>query len=376
MGEYQYYEFQAIDRPLSEADRETLRDLSTRARITATSLTNHYEWGDFKGDPRRLMERWFDLHLYLANWGTRQLMMRLPKRLMRRARLDAFLPDVDWVKVWERGENLIVDMCRDEVEQDHDDWDDGSGWLGVLAPLRADVLSGDLRLFYLLWLTALEDGALAADAYEPLAGIGPLTGALGAAADFFGIDRDLLHAAAERVDGSDFTVPDGVTRAAIAELSDAEKTDLLMRVVDGDPHVAAEIRQSVRAEDARPVSERRTVGALTVRAAEIRRERERAETERLAEEKRRREQEAERVRRKHLDDLRRRGAAVWREIETDIAHRSAPGYDRAAALLFDLKAIAAEDGTLADFIHQLDAIRDRHARKGSFLERLRVLDER
>ncbi len=55
MSEYQYYEFQAIDRPLSEADRQALRDLSTRARITATSFTNSYEWGDFKGDPAQLM---------------------------------------------------------------------------------------------------------------------------------------------------------------------------------------------------------------------------------------------------------------------------------------------------------------------------------
>ena len=117
MSEYQYYEFQAIDRPLGEAEREALRALSSRARITAASFTNHYEWGDFKGDPRQLVERWFDLHLYLANWGTRRLMMRLPKRLMERERLDLFLLDVDWVKVWEAGENLIVDMCRDEIEE-------------------------------------------------------------------------------------------------------------------------------------------------------------------------------------------------------------------------------------------------------------------
>ncbi len=76
MSEYQYYEFQAIDRPLGEADREALRALSTRARITATSFTNSYEWGAFKGDPARLMERWFDLHLYLANWGARRFMIR------------------------------------------------------------------------------------------------------------------------------------------------------------------------------------------------------------------------------------------------------------------------------------------------------------
>jgi hypothetical protein len=38
MSEYQYFEFQAIDRPLSEADRKALRDLSTRARIHGHEL--------------------------------------------------------------------------------------------------------------------------------------------------------------------------------------------------------------------------------------------------------------------------------------------------------------------------------------------------
>src|SRR3546814_1675640 len=67
MSEYQYYEFQAIDRPLDRAAQEALRSISSRARISATSFTNHYEWGDLKGDPCKLMEQWFDLHLYLTN---------------------------------------------------------------------------------------------------------------------------------------------------------------------------------------------------------------------------------------------------------------------------------------------------------------------
>jgi hypothetical protein len=125
MSEYQYYEFQAIDHPLSEADRQALRDLSTRARITATSFTNSYEWGDFKGDPAKLMERWFDLHLYLANWGSRRLMIRLPERLVDRRSLDAFLGEVDCATLWVSGENLIVDISCDEVE--FEDWDDGLG---------------------------------------------------------------------------------------------------------------------------------------------------------------------------------------------------------------------------------------------------------
>jgi hypothetical protein len=66
MSEYQYYEFQAIDRPLSERERRELRACSTRATITSTRFVNHYEWGDLKGDPRAWMEKYFDAFLYLA----------------------------------------------------------------------------------------------------------------------------------------------------------------------------------------------------------------------------------------------------------------------------------------------------------------------
>ena len=196
MSEYQYYEFQAIDRPLTKAEQEMLRALSTRGRITATSFTNHYEWGDFKGDPKRLMESSFDLHLHLANWGTRRLMMRTPKGLIDRHGLSIFLDEVDWVTLWSKGDHTILDMCRDEVEPDHDDWDDGAGWLAALAPLRGDILAGDPRLFYLLWLSAVAEDLLPDDTPEPLPGLGPLTGGLEAAAAFFDIDRDLVEAGA------------------------------------------------------------------------------------------------------------------------------------------------------------------------------------
>src|SRR3954451_14120121 len=67
-SEYKYYEFAAVDRPLGARDLDALRALSTRAHITPTSFVNTYEWGSFKGDPRRLVERYFDAFLYLANW--------------------------------------------------------------------------------------------------------------------------------------------------------------------------------------------------------------------------------------------------------------------------------------------------------------------
>ena len=197
MSEYQYYEFQAIDRPLDAADRKALRSLSSRAQITATSFTNHYEWGDFKGSPRQLMERWFDLHLHIAYWGTRRLMIRLPKRLIDQDRLDAWLMGTDLAELIEAGDNLILDIHDDREDALGDDWDDGTGWLAAMAPLRAELLSGDWRLAYLLWLTGVQNGSLREDAPEPLPGIAPLSSGLQAFADFLRIDPDLVQSAAE-----------------------------------------------------------------------------------------------------------------------------------------------------------------------------------
>lgn len=377
MSEYQYYEFQAIDRPLCEADREALRALSTRARITSTSFTNSYEWGAFKGDPARLMERWFDLHLYLANWGARRFIIRLPARLIDRPLLSAFLREVDCATLKLAGDNLILDIARDEVESEG--WDDGSGWLAALAPLRADVLAGDLRMFYLLWLTAIEADAFEPDEPEPLPGAGPLTGALEAFADFLAIDRDLVAAAAERPANPVFETPASseASRRIIAAMTDREKTDVLVRLLAGDAHVPAELRALVRQrlmeERGAPPIAPRTVGELRSRAEAIRHEREHVEAERAAAERKRREAEADRLRRARLDAIVRRGESVWREIDAEIELRNAAGYDRAASLLSDLRAIAEETGETRSFDQRLQTIRARHARKGSFIERLKRL---
>jgi hypothetical protein len=377
MSEYQYYEFQAIDRPLSGADQEALRALSTRARISATSFTNSYEWGDFKGDPARLMENWFELHLYLANWGSRRLMIRWPARLLDRHLLGAFLGEVDYAELRVVGQNLILDIVCEEVESE--DWDDGSGWLAALAPLRSDVLGGDLRLFYLLWLTAVEAGVFEPDEPEPMPGIGPMTGALEAFADFFNIDPDLVAAAAERSADPLAGKPASseAVQPIIAAMTDQEKTKLLARSFDGDAHVTSELRALVRHRlmseiDASLVAAR-TVGQLRARADAIRRARERAQADKAAAERKRREDEAERSRRARLDAVIRRGESVWREIEAEIERRNATGYDKAAGLLFDLRAIAEEKDATEDFVRRLQMIRERHARKERFIERLAKL---
>jgi len=50
MSQYEYYEFQAVDRRLNVRDMQELRACSSRAQITPTSFTNEYHLGSFKGD--------------------------------------------------------------------------------------------------------------------------------------------------------------------------------------------------------------------------------------------------------------------------------------------------------------------------------------
>ncbi len=376
MSEYQYYEFQAVDRPLQPADQQALRALSTRARITATSFTNTYEWGDFRGDPIELMERWFDLHLYLANWGTRRLMIRLPKRLMDQQRLEKLLCDVDCAQLLDSGDNLILDIGRDL--EDLVDWDDGSSWLAALAGLRSDLLQGDLRIFYLLWLMMVQEEVFDSEVPEPMPGLGPMNASLEAFVDFFGLDSDMVEAAAERLVAVDANraSPDAV-RDALEAMTEREKNTMLMRLYDGDPHVMAELRVAIRSRLSRGADSSpgaaRTAGELLARAGAIRVERERAEAEQAAAERQRQAEQAEKARRKRLDAIAQRGDQTWSEIEVEIERRNAVGYDRATSLLNDLQAIARERGRIADFIDRLRMIRERHAQKRGLMERLRKM---
>ena len=374
MSEYQYYEFLAIDRPLDKAAQAHLRALSSRAHITATGFTNTYQWGDFKGNADKLMEDLFDLHLYLANWGTRRLMIRLPERLIDRRVVDACLVEPECATARVVGDHLILAI---QVQELRTEWDEGPGWLAALAPLRADLLAGDMRLLYLLWLMAVEWEVVDPDTPEPLPGIGPMSGALESFATFFCLDPDLIKAAAERdgVAAGDMITPDAA-RETIAAMDEPEKLTFLSRLFEGDPHVAAELRAAVRnrlaaGRDTTPMPPR-TAGELRTRAEAIRLAREQESTRLAMEMSERLAREQEAKRQERLLAVARRGEGVWRDVETEIERSNASAYNRAVEWLMDLRAVAQERDTLPEFARRVDAIRERHARKARFLQRIAV----
>ncbi|MGH3158443.1 MAG: hypothetical protein ACRDNF_17980 [Streptosporangiaceae bacterium] len=153
MSEYQYYEFLAIDRPLHDAEQAEVRSLSTRARITATGFVNEYHSGDFKGSSSRLMERYYDAHLYVTNWGTHQVMLRLPCDLLEPGVVEDYRVD-DQLSPWVADEFIVLDfISEDDAGEFAFDYD-AEALLSAIVGVRAELAAGDLRPLYLAWLAA------------------------------------------------------------------------------------------------------------------------------------------------------------------------------------------------------------------------------
>ncbi|HEX6353203.1 hypothetical protein [Actinophytocola sp.] len=149
MSTYQYYEFLAVDRPLDERAQAEVRSLSTRARISATSFVNEYHWGDFSGNPSKMMERYYDAHLYLANWGTRHLMLRLPTTVLDLDVVDQYCIG-DEVTAWTVDKHLVLSLVNEDEEGD---WDvEPPGMLAAIIGVRSELATGDHRALYLAWL--------------------------------------------------------------------------------------------------------------------------------------------------------------------------------------------------------------------------------
>lgn len=100
-----------------------------------------------------MVERYFDAFLYLANWGTRRLMFRLPRGVLDAETAGQYCY-TDTASVIKTGSHLILSLYVDR--EPDDDWDEPGGQLAAMVQARAELAAGDVRLLYLAWLLALQ----------------------------------------------------------------------------------------------------------------------------------------------------------------------------------------------------------------------------
>jgi len=165
MSEYQYYEFLAIDRPLTDQEQGTLRKYSSRATITSSRFVVNYSWGGFRGNAADWMEKYFDAFLHLANWGTHELMLRLPQNVLPLVKAKQYCAG-DSASARAKGGHLVLSFRSDDEEGG--EWvDEDNDTLASLLPVRTELASGDLRALYLTWLGCAGLGELEDEDPEP-----------------------------------------------------------------------------------------------------------------------------------------------------------------------------------------------------------------
>jgi hypothetical protein len=382
MSEYQYYEFQAIDRPLDNRAMAALRAITSRADITPTSLVNVYHWGDFKGDPDRLMDQYFDAHLYVANWGTRRLMLRLPTPAFPIATAKPYtVPYV--LKARATKTHVVLDF-HSESDDGDEDFEEGGGWLASLIPLRSDLLAGDLGCLYLSWLAGVQNDEVDEDKPEPPVppGLRQMSAPLRRLMDFLRLDSDLVEVAAAA--SSEATLSGPTTEELtswVAELPLEEKDNLLVRLMQGEGvPLTSEMLQWFRKDFARRQTQtgqdeasrvpQRTAGDLIEARDQLASEKRRKAAERAAKEQAKRARAQAAARARHLDALTGQEEQLWRQVETAIQTRQPKEYDHAVDVLRDLRDLAERTGTGEEVAGRIHALRERHRSKPTFMKRL------
>lgn len=210
MSEYQHYQFLAADKPLTDEQVASIRKLTTRATLTRTTFVNSYQWGDFKGSCDQLMERYYDAHLYFANWGHREVILRWPAHQLPLHVAERYCTGPS-ANARQHGGHVLITLVSDDENGELDDFNElfdfeGYGydsdpeeeWLPSIAQARSSVAAGDMRLLYLAWLLCLSNGDLHDDDIEPPlpSGLAALPDSLTDLAAFLRIGPNLINAAA------------------------------------------------------------------------------------------------------------------------------------------------------------------------------------
>jgi hypothetical protein len=373
MSEYQYFEFAAIDRPLTDGEMAALRAVSTRAVITPSGFVNHYEWGGLKADPLDWMRRYFDACVYLADWAHCRFALRLPRDMFGQAELKPFgvkqsltidASEDHWILDWSLEGS---DNCDRFAE------DDGRGWMGRLVPLRDELIRGDQRSLYLGWLAGAAKGEVPETTLEPTvpAGLSQLSAAQNALAAFLEIDADIIAAAAiGSADASDR--PESVD-AWLQSLSPDELRSMLKSIVRADrPNPQREVASRYRAwhrqhaPQTAPEARRRSVAelrSLAVPAGEERRRRDALAREQQAAARRTQRDAQLRL---LMSDVDKRWLALHQQAERG----SASAYEQAVRALSDLAEAYAIVSDRKTFDRELRRFLVRHAKRGALLRRL------
>jgi hypothetical protein len=385
MSEYQYYEFQSVDRRLTQSEQEALSQLSSRAQISSNRAIFVYNYGDLPGNEKQLLVKYFDAMFYIANWGSLQLMFRFPKGLIDVELMQKYCIE-DIVEVSEINNFVILEISINE-EEGFDGWIEGEGNLSSLIGLRQEILQGDYRLLYLAWLKGItyldelddedederdddEENDEKNDEEEGLEppvppNFGKLSSSLQAFIDIFEVDEHLLKAAIS-ASVTKPSIPESSITEAIKKLDRSEVDTFLLRLLKGESNLSIELGKKLSAMI--EVKQDENPGKRTIRQLLASAEKEEKQEEY------RREQEAKSARIRELEALAKRETAAWEDIDALIQKGTSKSYDEVVPLLLKLRDLADYQKQQIKFLTRLQQLHNKYSGRSGLKRRLVKVD--
>ncbi len=147
MSEYQYYEFCKIDAPLTSDVRKEMYSLSSRANVTTHGASYVYNYGDFRGNPRELLLKYFDVFFYISNWGSIKLVFKYPANDIKEEILKKYC--IKHMIDYEVKQNFGL-LSIDSQNENGFGWIEGETMLADILPLYYEIKNGDYHFLHLM----------------------------------------------------------------------------------------------------------------------------------------------------------------------------------------------------------------------------------
>ena len=375
MSEYQYYEFVAVDGPISDEGLRYAEGCSSRADVSRVHWRNVYNFGDFGGSVERLLQH-YDAHFYIANWGTVRFAVALPQGVLD---LEAAEPYIRGHEQYENTLTIKSNGARTIVWWERNEeggwgWTEGEGLISRLVGIREELMRGDYRALFLGWLADFRpdewrDPRDSAVLVPPIpTGLDCLTPALQTVLEQFPVDRDALAVAAGQAQGG---MPDRIPISdAVDKLPVSDMKALLARVADGDgTRVMSELNRLTYPHIEPAAGEAMTCVEFAAKAITVREARRKKEAKAAAAEKRR----AAKARRRHLESVMKRSDTIWTGLDPLMEEKIASAYDNVAAQLKELRDAYKQADSESEFRVRLEAFRDRYSRRPAMMRRIKEL---
>ncbi len=359
MGEYQYYQFDAVTHLLSEREQSEVGSLSSHISVNSSSAYVEYHYSDFRHDAIEVLEQHFDVLRYGANWGTLRLAFRFDEQTVDFDAIGHYAFE-DVISIYRRNENVVIDAYFSE-ETEYEYYVEGAeGGSNPFLFFHQEIMEGDYRSLFLMWLKAANISYHWEEADEDCpyevpvpAGLKTLNAAHQELGRFIELESELIEAAETHSEPL-IQCGDFATDKTLSRLSAQEQRQFLKKLATESPQETKSklVRRLKTLQMEMDPSKNSGPKKESFRFKVLR-----DNADQSIEERKTREREkAEHERLEYLERIERDESELWKSVHDNIQTKNIKGYDEAILILQRLKELAEHRTCLEAFERRVSEI--------------------